>query len=122
MVGIDVGLNHFYTDSDGNKIQNPRFLRKAEKALKRAQKRVSRKTKGSKNRAHAIRQLGRTHLKVSRRRNNFIMVAAFIRLALASFRCETKSESRTSRLENLLLFSNELEVNSSSYELEKFIE
>jgi transposase len=48
MVGIDVGLHHFYTDSDGNKIENPRFLRKSEKALKRAQKRVSRKTKGSK--------------------------------------------------------------------------
>jgi putative transposase len=40
MVGIDVGLNHFYTDSEGNKVENQRFLRKAEKALKRAQKRV----------------------------------------------------------------------------------
>ena len=36
MLGIDVGLTHFYTDSEGNKIENPRFLRKAEKALKRA--------------------------------------------------------------------------------------
>ena len=76
MVGIDVGLNHFYTDSDGNKIENPRFLRKAEKALKRAQKRVSRRTKDSKNRAHAIKQLGRTHLKVSRRRKDFAVKTA----------------------------------------------
>src|ERR687885_435943 len=71
MLGIDVGLNHFYTDSEGKKIENPRFLRKAEKALKRTQKRVSRKTKGSKNRLKAIHQLGRTHLKVSRRRKDF---------------------------------------------------
>ncbi len=76
MVGIDVGLNHFYTDSDGNKVENPRFLRKAEKALKRAQKRVSRRTKGSKNRLKAIKQLGRTHLKVSRRRKDFAVKTA----------------------------------------------
>jgi putative transposase len=76
MVGIDVGLSHFYTDSDGNKVENPRFLRKAEKALKRAQKRVSRRSKGSKNRIKAIKQLGRTHLKVSRRRKDFAVKTA----------------------------------------------
>jgi putative transposase len=76
MVGIDVGLNHFYTDSEGNKVENQRFLRKAEKALKRAQKRVSRRTKGSKNRLKAIKQLGRTHLKVSRRRKDFAVKTA----------------------------------------------
>ncbi|HEY9741815.1 MAG TPA: transposase [Coleofasciculaceae cyanobacterium] len=76
MLGIDVGLNHFYTDSDGNKLENPRFLRKAEKALKRAQKRVSRRTKGSKNRIKAIQQLGRAHLKVSRRRKDFAVKTA----------------------------------------------
>ena len=41
-IGIDVGLNHFYTDSDGETVSNPRYLRKSEKALKRLQKRVSR--------------------------------------------------------------------------------
>jgi putative transposase len=76
MVGIDVGLNHFYTDSQGNKVENPRFLRKAEKALKRDQKRVSRKRKGSKNRLKAIKNLGRTHLKVSRRRKDFAIKTA----------------------------------------------
>ena len=76
MIGIDVGLNHFYTNSDGNKVENPRFLRKAQDALKRAQKRVSRKTKGSKNRIKAIRKLGRTHLKVSRRRKDFAVKTA----------------------------------------------
>ena len=42
VIGIDVGLNHFYTDSDGKTVPNPRYLRKTEKALKRLQKRVSR--------------------------------------------------------------------------------
>jgi putative transposase len=31
MLGIDVGLNHFYTDSEGNKVENPRFLRKGKR-------------------------------------------------------------------------------------------
>jgi putative transposase len=76
MVGIDVGLDHFYTDSEGNTVENPRFLRKASKALKRAHKCVSRKTKGSKNRLKAIKKLGRTHLKVSRRRKDFAVKTA----------------------------------------------
>jgi putative transposase len=76
MVGVDVGLNHFYTDSEGNTVENPRFLRKAEKALKKAQKRVSRRKKGSKNRLKAIQRLGQTHLKVSRRRKDFAVKTA----------------------------------------------
>jgi putative transposase len=41
VVGLDMGLIHFLTDSDGNKIENPRYLRKSEKALKRIQRLVS---------------------------------------------------------------------------------
>ncbi|MCW9680689.1 transposase, partial [Dolichospermum planctonicum UHCC 0167] len=53
-VGLDVGLNSFYTNSQGDKIDNPRYLRKSEKSLKRLQKKVSRKNKGSNNRKKAI--------------------------------------------------------------------
>lgn len=69
-IGLDVGLAHFYTDSFGNTVENPKYLRKSEKALKRLQKRVSRKTKGSNNRKKAINRLGRKHLKVSRQRKD----------------------------------------------------
>ncbi|AFZ05859.1 transposase, IS605 OrfB family [Oscillatoria nigro-viridis PCC 7112] len=75
-IGIDVGLNHFYTDSDGETVANPRYLRKSEKALKRLQKRVSQKKKGSKNRKKAINKLGRKHLKVSRQRKDFAVKTA----------------------------------------------
>lgn len=71
MIGLDVGLRHFMTDSGGNTIENPRFLRKAEKALKRLQRAVSHKKKGSVNRKKARRKLARKHLKVSRQRNDF---------------------------------------------------
>ena len=75
-IGIDVGLNHFLTDSDGNTVENPRFLRKDEKALKKVQRRVSRKKKGSKNRAKARNRLGRKHLKIQRRRKDFVVKTA----------------------------------------------
>ena len=44
-VGIDVGLKAYYTDSEGNTVDNPRHYRKAEQKLKRLQRHVSRKQK-----------------------------------------------------------------------------
>ena len=70
--GLDVGLSHFYTDNFGNKVDNPRFLRKDERSLKRLQRRLSRTEKKSSNRAKARNKLGRVHLKVSRRRNDWV--------------------------------------------------
>jgi len=70
-VGIDVGLKAFYTDSDGNAVANPRYLRKAEQKLKRLHRRVSRKVKRSKNRKKAIKRLAKGYLKVSRQRKDF---------------------------------------------------
>ncbi|NET69235.1 MAG: transposase [Moorea sp. SIO1G6] len=67
-IGLDVGLKEFYTDSKGGVEPNPRFYSKGEKRLKFHQRRVSRKKKGSSNRRKAINRLGRTHLKISRRR------------------------------------------------------
>lgn len=69
-VGLDVGLKEFYTDSEGEMMENPRFLRKAEKVLKRSQRRVSKKVKGSKNRGKARVILGKRHLKISRQRKD----------------------------------------------------
>lgn len=76
MVGLDVGLARFYTDSDGNTVDNPRYLRKKEKLIKRLQRRLSRKKKGSKNRVKARNKLGRKHLKVSRQRKDFAIKTA----------------------------------------------
>lgn len=69
-VGLDVGLNAFYTDSLGNQAENPRFYRTGEAAMKRAQRLVSRKQKGSVNRRKARIRLGKTHLKISRQRKD----------------------------------------------------
>jgi putative transposase len=66
-VGIDVGLNQFYTDSAGQTVANPRHLRKSAKSLRRLQRRMSKAKKGSKNRAKFRNKLARKYLKVSRR-------------------------------------------------------
>ena len=75
-IGIDVGLNHFYTDSDGQTVPNPRHLRKSEKSLKRLQRRLSKTKKGSKNRTKFRNKLARKHLKVSRQRKDFAVKTA----------------------------------------------
>jgi putative transposase len=68
MIGLDVGLSEFYSDSNGHTEPNPRFYRKGEKRLKFQQRRVSRSREGSANRKRAINRLGRVHLKISRQR------------------------------------------------------
>ncbi|NER87683.1 transposase [Moorena sp. SIO3A2] len=71
-IGLDLGLNHFYTDSSGEQIDNPRFLRQDERRIKKLQRRLSRTKKGSQNRKKARNRLGRMHLLVSRRRNDWV--------------------------------------------------
>jgi putative transposase len=68
MIGVDVGLKEFYTDSNGHAEPNPKFYRTSEKRLRFRQRRISRKKKGSANRKKAINKLGRVHLKISRQR------------------------------------------------------
>jgi len=75
-IGLDVGLAHFYTDSNGEIVENPRYLRNSEKALKRLNRRLSRTKKGSKNRRKARNRLSRKHLKVSRQRKDFAVKLA----------------------------------------------
>ncbi|EFH82250.1 RNA-guided endonuclease InsQ/TnpB family protein [Ktedonobacter racemifer] len=70
-VGIDVGLKAFFTDSEGNTVENPRHYRKAETRLKRLQHRLSRKQKKSKNRKKARQAVAYAHLKVQRQREDF---------------------------------------------------
>jgi len=76
MVGIDMGLKSFYTDSQGVTVANPRFLRKAEQKLKRLHRRKDRKKKGSANRKKAIKSLAKGYLKVQRQRQDFAIKTA----------------------------------------------
>jgi putative transposase len=65
-VGLDVGLESFYTDSNGISEPNPKFLRKGEALIKHAQRRIYKKQKGSTGRRKARARFSRKHLRVSR--------------------------------------------------------
>ena len=68
-IGLDVGLESFYTDSNGYQEPNPRFLRKASSDIKHSQRRIYKKQKGSTGRRKARAKYSRKHLRVSRQRN-----------------------------------------------------
>jgi putative transposase len=68
--GIDVGLKVVLLTADGEEGANPRHYRRAERQLARAQRRVSRRTKGSKRRRTAVALLTRTHQHVQRQRRD----------------------------------------------------
>ncbi|WP_157555442.1 RNA-guided endonuclease InsQ/TnpB family protein [Nocardia crassostreae] len=70
-VGVDVGVREFVTQ-DGDLLQTPRALRKAERKLKRAQQALSRKQSGSANRAKARRRLANLHAKIADTRSDWI--------------------------------------------------
>jgi putative transposase len=63
-IGIDLGLNALIVTSDGESIPNPRFLRKAQRRLKRAHRVLSRRQKGSANRVKARQRVAVLHRKV----------------------------------------------------------
>jgi putative transposase len=71
-IGIDLGIKTFATLSNGMEIENPKHLKKSLKKLKKQQRKVSRKVKGSNNRKKEIKKLALIHEKVTNKRNDFL--------------------------------------------------
>jgi len=71
-IGIDLGIKSFLATSEGWKRDNPRHLQQAEKRVKRLQRQVSRRIKGSAGRERARILLARQHEKVANRRVDFL--------------------------------------------------
>ena len=76
--GIDVGLKVFLVTAEGDVVENPRHYRRAERELKKAQRRVSRRKKGSKRRRKAVQLLAKKHQTVQRQRRDFHHKTALI--------------------------------------------
>ena len=71
-VGIDLGLKEFAIFSDGIKIENPKWLRKTEKRIKKVQRDLSRKQKGSKNYEKTRLKLAKLHERITNQRKDFL--------------------------------------------------
>ena len=72
MIGIDVGIKEFYSDSNGNIVNNPKYLEKSMRKLVREQRRLTRKQKGSNNRNKQRVKVAKAHEKVTNQRNDFL--------------------------------------------------
>ena len=70
VIGLDVGIKSFAVDSNGNEHQNHKYLQKAETKLKREQKKLSRKKKGSANWEKQRIKVARCHEKVTNKRKD----------------------------------------------------
>ncbi|MFS8886072.1 transposase [Synechococcus sp. H70.2] len=85
VVGLDLGLHHFYTDRKGNTVDCPKFLRRSDKRLKRHQRKLSRIfVKGAERNFYQKwrKRLGKVHLKVQRQRRDWAMkLARYVVLA-----------------------------------------
>jgi putative transposase len=71
-IGIDVGLESFAVDSDGAVIENPRYLEKSLKRLRRVKRRLSRKKKGSRNREKQRIVVARSYEHIVNQRDDFL--------------------------------------------------
>lgn len=98
-VGLDAGVSALLTTSDGETIENPRHLARAEKALKAAQRALARKKRGSSNRKKARAKVARLHERVANRRRTHLhqvsteLVRTYTTLAVEDLRLRNMTRS-----------------------------
>lgn len=71
-VGVDVGLKSFITLSNGEHVDNPRFFVHEEKALAKAQRKLSKAEKGTPERVKALKEVHRVHERITNKRDDFV--------------------------------------------------
>ena len=76
-VGIDVGINKYAVLSNGHAYENPRFLRKKERQLQKAQRKLSRMKKGSANYSKQVQRVRQHHEKIANQRRDFLHKLSF---------------------------------------------
>jgi putative transposase len=102
-VGVDVGLTSFATLSNGEKIENPRFLRAAETKLAGAQRSLSRKKRGSRRRQKQRIIVARHYLHVANQRRDHAfkvarsLVERFDHIAIEDLNIKGLSKSTLSK-------------------------
>jgi putative transposase len=71
-IGLDLGVANYVVTSDGEFIANPKHLSKYQQQLRIAQRKISRRKKGSNRRRKAIAELQKVHLKIRNTRKDFL--------------------------------------------------
>ncbi len=105
-VGIDLGLQTFATLSDGNKIANPRHIRKYEERLAFLQRRLLRKRRGSRNRRKAKQRVAKMYERVKSSRRDFLHKTSkklsdfYSLIALEDLSCQEMAETKLGKYIN----------------------
>ena len=71
-IGLDMACSHFLTDSEGNNITAPKFFRNGQEKLKKVQRELSKKEKGSENREKQRIKVAKVHEKIKNNRKDFL--------------------------------------------------
>lgn len=71
-IGLDIGINVFLSGSDGTSVENPKYFRESQAKLKKAQRNLSRKKKGSVRRKKVKLKVAKIHNDIANKRKNFI--------------------------------------------------
>jgi putative transposase len=99
-IGIDVGLLHLLTTSDGEPVDSPHWYREEQARLRVCQRRVARRKKGGANRRKAVLALQRQHERIANRRQDFLykladdLITRFDRIALEDLRITNMVRNR----------------------------
>ena len=72
VIGLDLGIKDFIVDSNGNRYENKHFYRNQEKKLKKLQRLLSKKQKGSNNRNKVRIKIAKVHEKITNQRNAYL--------------------------------------------------
>lgn len=71
-IGIDLGIKSFLVTSNGQIVDNPKYLKESQRRLKIRQRKLSKKIKGSNNRKKSIKIIASTYEKISNKRTDFL--------------------------------------------------
>lgn len=72
IIGLDLGLTHFYIDSNGKKVENPKFLKESLHRLAKLQRQLKNKTIGSNNYKKLQKKISKLHLTITNQRKDFL--------------------------------------------------
>ena len=72
VIGLDVGIKFFLSDSDGRQIENPKFYKKTLDRLRMEHQKLSHKKRGSQNRKKQILQLNKMYQHLTNQRDDFL--------------------------------------------------
>ena len=71
-IGLDVGIKSFLVDSEGNRVENPQYLRQSQRLLRVRQRALCRRNKGSVGRAEARLLVAKAYEKIRNQRSDFL--------------------------------------------------